>query len=465
MSLRMSRNQKLKINIAITSFVVFVIYCVLMISKNVPISSDKISVEKQYAVASQLPTVPHDGETLEALKTSTSNICKEDIVLRNTDPNHTAAHLDFWRHLNGSTIKVYKRRWQKFIANIRKTPIPIDKLNGRGIVFIAGNRDTVKRTLTTVKLLRNVYDCKLSIEIWHLHDEQPSADVRLSFEELGATFKDLSNPKLVKPIIKRRDADKQFQIKAAAIINSAFKEVLYLDSDNIPLKDPTFLFDLPEYKETGALFWPDYWKTHGENKIFDIMDIDCDNEWEQESGQMVIDKEKSWVPLQLAWYMQKHYEIYFQFLNGDKDTFKYAWKALHSPYHMVEVFPGMAGTETNGRFCGHTILQYVPFADDAEEDDDLIFVHANLLKITDKKHFIRPDGSEHPWDLLKRSSLAHTNTYIKPEFYISNKGQACMDFTHREGEPDAITEDFDQTLTGFQTLYFKNGGIGGETRA
>jgi hypothetical protein len=41
---------------------------------------------------------------------------------------------------------------------------------------------------------------------------------------------------------------------------------------------------------------------------------------------MVIDKVRAWLPLQLAWYMQKHYEIYFQFLNGDKDTFKYAWQ-------------------------------------------------------------------------------------------------------------------------------------------
>jgi hypothetical protein len=51
----------------------------------------------------------------------------------------------------------------------------------------------------------------------------------------------------------------RFQIKAAAIINSSFKELLYLDSDNLPAHDPTFLFDTPEYKSTGALFWPDFW--------------------------------------------------------------------------------------------------------------------------------------------------------------------------------------------------------------
>lgn len=51
----------------------------------------------------------------------------------------------------------------------------------------------------------------------------------------------------------------RFQIKAAAVINSSFKEILYLDSDNLPAQDPTFLFETKEFKNTGALFWPDFW--------------------------------------------------------------------------------------------------------------------------------------------------------------------------------------------------------------
>ncbi|KAI8055572.1 mannosyltransferase putative-domain-containing protein [Gilbertella persicaria] len=307
----------------------------------------------------------------------------------------------------------------------------------------------------------------LPIEVWHLHDEQPDANIKQELEKLDAHARDLSNLDLIQPITKRRDAEKQFQIKAAAIINSAFEQVLYLDSDNVPVQDPTFLFDTPEYQNSGALFWPDFWKTHGENKIFDILDIECQDDWEQESGQMVIHKQKSWLPLQLAWYMQKHSDIYFQFLNGDKDTFKYAWKALDMPYHMVEAFVGMGGTMSGTRFCGHTMLQYMPASAESEEEDEpvLLFVHSNLLKITDKVHFIHNGQPEHPWDLAKRSTLSHSNTWIKPEFYVSPRGEACMDFTHREGEPDAITQNFDAVVPGFQANYFKYGGIGGETRA
>jgi alpha-N-acetylglucosamine transferase len=37
-----------------------------------------------------------------------------------------------------------------------------------------------------------------------------------------------------------------------AIQNSAFTDVLFLDSDSFPVRDPEFLFDTPEYEQTGA---------------------------------------------------------------------------------------------------------------------------------------------------------------------------------------------------------------------
>jgi alpha 1,2-mannosyltransferase len=46
-------------------------------------------------------------------------------------------------------------------------------------------------------------------------------------------------------------------------VKSSFSEVLYLDSDNILLADPTFLFDHPIYREHGVVFWPDITKDVG----------------------------------------------------------------------------------------------------------------------------------------------------------------------------------------------------------
>lgn len=249
MALLTSSNSRSKINVILVLFVTFLVYCIYTISYNLPTSTTTTSTNVSQDIA-ETPIVPAGKPK--------SNACKTDQVGRNVDPNHTNAHIEFWRHLSEATIQVYRKRWQKFVSSVRRTQIP-SNVSGRGIVLVAGNRDTFDRTLTAIKLLRHMHHCRLNIEVWHLSDEQPSEHMRQELESLGATARDLSDPQLVRPIIHRRNADKQFQIKAAAVINSAFKEVLYLDSDNVPAHDPTFLFDITEYKTTGALFWPDFW--------------------------------------------------------------------------------------------------------------------------------------------------------------------------------------------------------------
>jgi hypothetical protein len=47
--------------------------------------------------------------------------------------------------------------------------------------------------------------------------------------------------------------------KVAALLHCSFREVLLLDSDNLPLLDPAYLFQDPLYQQHGNLFWPDFW--------------------------------------------------------------------------------------------------------------------------------------------------------------------------------------------------------------
>lgn len=58
------------------------------------------------------------------------------------------------------------------------------------------------------------------------------------------------------------------QIKAESILASSFEEVLYLDSDNVPLRDPEYLFKTELYSgkgKPGVVFWPDINKDHRES--------------------------------------------------------------------------------------------------------------------------------------------------------------------------------------------------------
>jgi hypothetical protein len=36
-------------------------------------------------------------------------------------------------------------------------------------------------------------------------------------------------------------------------------QVLMLDSDNLPLRNPEYLFSFPQYQQSGSLFFSDWW--------------------------------------------------------------------------------------------------------------------------------------------------------------------------------------------------------------
>ena len=47
-------------------------------------------------------------------------------------------------------------------------------------------------------------------------------------------------------------------MKVWSILLSSFREVLWMDADNLAAVDPSIIFDAEAYTSTGALFWPDY---------------------------------------------------------------------------------------------------------------------------------------------------------------------------------------------------------------
>lgn len=170
----------------------------------------------------------------------------------------------------------------------RRAPLPLASAQ-RGFVSAAGNSDTTQRLLTLLRILRKHYHSTLPFQVWTFPDElsRHSAEYKELTEELGATVHEATG------IAKDPGAWKNFQIKGLAITSSSFRELVYLDSDNIPLRDPTRLFDSARYLDRGAkaAFWPDLSKDHVDNAIWRIIGDDCNlDDWTFESGQIVIDK-------------------------------------------------------------------------------------------------------------------------------------------------------------------------------
>jgi hypothetical protein len=167
--------------------------------------------------------------------------------------------------------------------------------------MLGGNGKTLELITITLRMLKEL-NSPLPVEVWHLPGELSVVDKK-HLQDLGATPRDLGGDVLV-PMKEIKGRQKNFQIKVAAWVNSAFEEIIALDSDVMPIRDPAYLFNTPEYKRTGQIFWPDWWKTHRsnipcntidiDNPVWDLFDTPCQDEWEQESGEVVYNKRQNW---------------------------------------------------------------------------------------------------------------------------------------------------------------------------
>ena len=81
---------------------------------------------------------------------------------------------------------------------------------------------------------------------------------------------------------------------------------MFLDADNVAVRDPSFLFDTAHFRELGAIFWTDFGRQGRDRTAWRVFgDIPYRDEPEVESGQIVVDNARCWPALELChWYMQ-----------------------------------------------------------------------------------------------------------------------------------------------------------------
>ena len=266
-------------------------------------------------------------------------------------------------------VIVLRTEWQNFAKKITRYP---KKFSGKGVVYTAGGVKYITCAWVSISLLRNS-GCSLPIELWYLGNEL-SKGIIGAFSGLDVEFRNFLE-------LGRTDFT-GFMLKPLAIINSRFAEILFLDADNNCVSNPEYLFSLPSYKSYGCIFWPDYFRTSKNNSMWNIVDVKSDDLPEQESGQILINKEQCWKELQLCLYFNKYSEFYYRILYGDKDTFRFAWLALKSNFYMIEHPAGSCGYKRNEIFYGHTMVQH-------DNEGKILFLHRNLLK----------------WDITKRGEI------------------------------------------------------------
>ena len=219
---------------------------------------------------------------------------------------------------------------QEFLQNIPHYP---GTFSGRGIV-ISGGGSYLASAYLTVKALRHL-GSSLPIQLWYLGERELPAVLHPLFTALGVEPVDALE-------VQKRHPMKTlggWQNKPFSIIHSPFREVMLIDADNIPLRNPDSLFDSIHFKECGAVFWPDflsptpqYWSIKSE--AWSLLGLEPRENAEIESGQLLINKEVSWAPLSVTLHMNEHSDFYYERCTyGDKDTFTLSWMVMNvTPY-------------------------------------------------------------------------------------------------------------------------------------
>lgn len=220
---------------------------------------------------------------------------------------------------------------------------------GRGIVVCGGGYKYFTNAYILARLLRH-HGCELPMELWAAEASEVTPQMRTIAESVGFEVRLLPRTSVqkMKSQTLRKGMRWQWMLKPYAIIHSKFNEVLFLDADSFPTRDPAPLFEAQPYREHGAVFWPDVRAMGPDHVIWDIMNVPFRWEREFETGQMLIDKRRCWETLHFALWMNQQASDFYNLIWGDKDTFRFAWHKFGRPFAMIQhppqymEFPGTA---------------------------------------------------------------------------------------------------------------------------
>lgn len=241
--------------------------------------------------------------------------------------------------------------------------------SGRGAVVCGGGKYFTS-AYVVCRVLRHV-GWAHPIQLWHLPGE-----TLLPWQEKALEALDVE-PVDAGDVAKRHPLRilAGWELKPFAVLHAPFEEVLYLDADSYPMRDPDYLFDLDGYQATGAIFTPDSGRFDLKDTQWRFFGVTPRHEWSFESGQFVVDKSRWWQALRLALHWCEWSDLTFRVIYGDKDTFHIAARKLGLDYAMSARRPG------GGRWG---LLQHDPNGDPLWVHR----IHAKFVLPGDSKSFI-----------------------------------------------------------------------------
>lgn len=266
---------------------------------------------------------------------------------------------------------------------------------GRSLVTTS-YRQEIPGTWILLSEIRRL-DINIPVEVFYrdgeLNDDEISEMSKIGPGQI--TFKKLKTD--VQNFQDRWGNHKGWATKVLAIVESEYAENLWIDCDNVPIRNCIDLFDDAEYLQKGSLFWRDVYSIdradqyHSGSAMWQVFDVPSNDGEPIESGQMLLNKPKVWPQISMMLHFTNNSPIYYSF-GGDAECWRMAWQYLshksggyharynyHSskdvPYGMMPYGPFHKGRVNPwGKYGGGTVMVQ------RDRQGNELFNHRNIDK-------------------------------------------------------------------------------------
>ena len=164
-----------------------------------------------------------------------------------------------------------------------------------------------------------------------------------------------------------------FASKFYALLGTHFTDVLFMDADNIAVRDVNAIFNSTAYKTTGAVMWPDLWgeacreTTHRSENGWTGFQTSVlwqahigglnwhntrNHAHEVEAGQIAFDLTRHAGLLDIGRRFIEDESFFKHSVYGDKDVFRLIHQMVDEPFTFVDAIPGYSTPHPGaGRDC------------------------------------------------------------------------------------------------------------------
>ena len=194
--------------------------------------------------------------------------------------------------LNITSSEAHSTRIEHMSVVRHIPPYPEDLFAGKGIIMLAGGKYS-EFAVTSLGMLRAV-GSTLPVEVWMKDKSEELEGWCAELAKDGMACRRLQDYMDVSVL------SHPYQWKVFVMLFSSFEEFIFLDADDMPIRNPDVIFDSEIYRKHGAILWPDYWKHTGSPWLPYIIGLtdERSNKLEgtrtAESGQVVWDKRQHW---------------------------------------------------------------------------------------------------------------------------------------------------------------------------